>query len=425
MTQKKRLKSVTIPVSTFEHVMKQFNQAAEKLNIDPGLLEFLKYPKQSTIVSLPVKMDNGSFKMFTGYRVQHSIIRGPAKGGIRYHPDVTLDEVQALAAWMTWKCAVVNVPFGGGKGGVVCDPATMSQGELERLTRRYTAEIKELLGPESDVPAPDVNTNERTMAWIMDTYSMHAHHTVTSVVTGKPVVMGGSRGRREATGAGVVITIREALKHLKMKPESATAVVQGFGNVGSVSAQYLHKLGVRVTHICDIFGGLHNPDGIDIDALLKYVEENKNVVGFPGAKPFDRDKVLFVDADILVPAALENQITEHNANKVKAKIIAEGANGPVTPEADPILQGKGIFVIPDILCNAGGVTVSYFEWVQDRMGFFWTAEEVNQRLEQFMTNAFYDVLKVALENKVHLRMAAFMVAIQRVVEVVMLRGIYA
>ena len=425
MDSSKRLKSVTIPVSTFESVMKQFDQAAARLKIDPGLLEFLKYPRRSIIFKLPVHMDDGRFKMFTGYRVQHSIVRGPAKGGIRYHPNVSLDEVQALAAWMTWKCAVVNVPFGGGKGGVVCDPGEMSERELERLTRRFTAALSDSIGPEKDVPAPDVNTNEQTMAWIMDTISMHAQHTVTSVVTGKPVIMGGSQGRREATGAGVVITVREALRHMKLEPSQATAAVQGFGNVGSVSALHLHRLGVHVTHVCDVFGGLHNPDGIDITALNEYVARNKKVIGFPGAKEIDKNEILYADVDILVPAALENQITQENAADIKARIIAEGANGPVTPEADPILQKNGVFVIPDILCNAGGVTVSYFEWVQDRMGFFWTLDEVNARLEQFMTNAFHDVLRVALENDVHLRIAAFMVAIQRVADVVMLRGIYA
>ncbi len=425
MAQVKRLKSVTIPISTFENVMKQFDQAAVKLKIDPGLMEFIKYPRKSTIVKLPVRMDDGNFKMFTGYRVQHSIARGPAKGGIRYHPNVDLDEVQALAAWMTWKCAVVNIPFGGGKGGIVCDPGKMSEGELERLTRRYTTALLEVVGPEKDIPAPDVNTNEKTMAWFMDTFSMHAQHTVTSAITGKPVVLGGSLGRREATGAGVVITVREALKHLKMIATKTTAAVQGFGNVGSVAADHLQKLGVKVIYVCDVFGGLYNPDGIDIPALIEYVNKKKKVVGFPDARPFDKNKILYAEVDILVPAALENQITGKNAARVKARIIAEGANGPVTPGADKILEKNNIFVIPDILCNAGGVTVSYFEWVQDRMGFFWTQEEVNNRLEQFMTSAFNDVLQVALKNKVHLRIAAFMVAIQRVVDVVMLRGIYS
>jgi len=425
MAKTKYLKSITIPVSTFENAMKQFDQAASRLHIDKGLLEFIKYPRRSTIVKLPVKMDDGSYQMYTGIRVQHSTVRGPAKGGIRYHPDVSLDEVQALAAWMTWKCAVVNIPFGGGKGGIICDPSKMSEGEVERLTRRYTAGFYDTFGPETDIPAPDVNTNEKTMAWIMDTYSMNAQHTVTSVVTGKPIVMGGSRGRREATGRGVVIAIREALKHLKIEPNKATAAVQGFGNVGSVAALLLFEMGVKVTHICDVFGGIYNPKGIDINALIEYMDKNKRVIGFPGAEPFNSKNILFAKVDIVVPAALENQITGKNAGRVKAKILAEGANGPVTPEADPILKKKKVFVIPDILCNAGGVTVSYFEWVQDRMGYFWSEDEVNTRLERIMVDAFGDVLNVALTNKVDLRMAAFMVAIQRVVEVVQLRGIYA
>lgn len=424
MAKAQKYKSITISVSTFDNCMKQFDLAAKLLHIDKGLLEFLKYPRKSVTVKLPVRMDDGSFKMFTGYRVQHSIVRGPSKGGVRYHPDVDLDEVQALASWMTWKCAIADIPFGGGKGGIICDPRSMSMGELERLTRRYTAACLDIFGPETDIPAPDVNTNEQTMAWIMDTYSMHAQHTVTSVVTGKPVILGGSRGRREATGAGVVINTREALQHLNIDPTSATAAVQGFGNVGSVTAKHLVKLGVKVTHVCDVYGGLYNKNGIDIDALIKYVEKKKKIVGFKGAKPLNKNKLLFTKVDILVPAALENQITGKNAHRVIAKIVAEGANGPVTPEADVILQKNNVFVIPDILCNSGGVTVSYFEWVQDRTGFFWPEAEVNMRLEQFMTNSFKNVLDVALENKVHLRVAAFMLAIQKVVEVVNLRGIY-
>ncbi|MCK5406571.1 MAG: Glu/Leu/Phe/Val dehydrogenase, partial [Candidatus Krumholzibacteria bacterium] len=389
------------------------------------LLEYLKYPRRSTIVKLPVKMDDGRFQMFTGYRVQHSVVRGPAKGGVRFHPDVTLDEVQALASWMTWKSAVVDIPFGGGKGGIECNPSKMSEGELERLTRRYTASLMDLFGPEKDIPAPDINTNEKTMAWMMDTYSMNVQHTETAVVTGKPVVLGGSHGRREATGRGVVITIQEAMKHLGISPERSTAAVQGFGNVGSVTAHHLHQLGVKVTHVCDVFGGLYNPKGINIDSLLEHVEKSGMVVDFPEAEPFDKDEILYAAVDILVPAALENQILEDNAHKVKARIIAEGANGPVVPEADPILADNGSVVIPDILCNAGGVTVSYFEWVQDRIGYFWPESDVYERLERFMTKAFHDVLDVSIENKVSPRIAAFMVAIQRVVEVLKLRGIYA
>ncbi len=425
MLDKKQLKSDTIPISTFENVMKQFDQAASQLHLDQGLLEYLKYPRRSTIVKLPVKMDDGRFQMFTGYRVQHSVVRGPAKGGVRFHPDVTLDEVQALASWMTWKSAVVDIPFGGGKGGIECNPSKMSEGELERLTRRYTASLMDLFGPEKDIPAPDINTNEKTMAWMMDTYSMNVQHTETAVVTGKPVVLGGSHGRREATGRGVVITIQEAMKHLGISPERSTAAVQGFGNVGSVTAHHLHQLGVKVTHVCDVFGGLYNPKGINIDSLLEHVGKSGMVVDFPEAEPFDKDEILYAAVDVLVPAALENQILEDNAHKVKARIIAEGANGPVVPEADPILADNGSVVIPDILCNAGGVTVSYFEWVQDRIGYFWPESDVYERLERFMTKAFHDVLDVSIENKVSPRIAAFMVAIQRVVEVLKLRGIYA
>jgi len=425
MAKKNSLKSVTIPVSTFENVMKQFDQAAGKLNIEAGLLEFIKYPRRSTIVKLPVKMDDGNFQMFTGYRVQHSIVRGPGKGGIRYHPDVTLDEVQALAAWMTWKCAVVEIPFGGAKGGIQCDPTMMTENEIERLTRRYTAALFDVLGPEKDIPAPDVNTNEKTMAWIMDTFSMNAKYTETAVVTGKPIAIGGSRGRREATGRGVVITAREAMKHLGIDPAKTTAAVQGFGNVGSVAASFLQDMGVKVTHVCDVYGGLHNRHGIDIKALITHVEKEGRVVGFPEAEEYDASEILYEDVGVLVPAALENQITAENAPAVKARIVAEGANGPVTPEADPILQANNVFVIPDILCNSGGVTVSYFEWVQDRIGYFWTEEDVNSRLEMFATRAFNNVLSMALENKVHLRMAAFMLAIQRVVDVLRYRGIYA
>ena len=419
------LKSDDIPISTFENVMKQFDQAANQLRLDQSLLEFLKYPRRSTIVKLPVKMDDGSFQMFTGYRVQHSVVRGPAKGGVRFHPDVTLDEVQALASWMTWKCAVVEIPFGGGKGGIECDPSKMSQGEIERLTRRYTASLMDLFGPEKDIPAPDVNTNEQTMAWMMDTYSMNHQYTETAMVTGKPVILGGSKGRREATGRGVVITIREAMKHLNISPDSATAAVQGFGNVGSVAAQFLHEMGVKVTHVSDVFGGLYNANGIPIPALIEYVAKNRAITDFPEAEAFDKDEPLYADVDVLVPAALENQILASNAPRVRARIVAEGANGPVVPEADPILADNGTVVIPDILCNAGGVTVSYFEWVQDRIGYFWPEKEVNTRLERFMNRAFHGVLEISLEHNVSPRIAAFMVAIQRVVDVLKLRGIYA
>ncbi len=418
-------KDISMPISVFGNVMKQFDAAAKKLNLDRSLREFMKAPRRSTIVNLPVQMDNGAYKMFTAYRVQHSIARGPAKGGIRYHPDVTLDEVQALASWMTWKCAVVNIPFGGGKGGVVCDPHEMSSGELERLTRRYVADMMHLFGPDLDVPAPDVGTGPQVMGWFMDTYSMREGHAVPGVVTGKPISLSGSRGRLEATGRGVMISSREAAKHLKLHLNGATASVQGFGNVGSVSAKLLHDLGVKFVYVSDVNGAIHDPDGIDIHELIAYVEKKKTVVGFPGVKKVKPEDVLFADVDILIPAALENQITDKNARKVKCKILAEGANGPTTPEADAILEKKGVLVIPDILCNAGGVTVSYFEWVQNRIGYFWMEEEVNRRLEEKMVSAFDDVLKMSLEHRVSMRIAAFMVAITRVLEVIQLRGIYA
>ncbi len=418
-------KDISIPISVFGNVMKQFDAAAKKLKLDPSLREFMKVPRRSTIVNLPVQMDNGSFRIFTAYRVQHSIARGPAKGGIRYHPDVTLDEVQALASWMTFKCAVVNIPFGGGKGGIVCDPHKLSQGELERLTRRYVADMMHLFGPDRDVPAPDLGTGPQVMGWFMDTFSMREGHSVPGVVTGKPINLSGSRGRAEATGRGVMISTREAAKHLKLHLNGATAAVQGFGNVGSVTAKLLHDLGVKFVYISDVNGAIHDSDGIDVHKLIAYVEKKKTVVGFPGVKKAKPDDVLFADVDILIPAALENQITDRNARKVNCRILAEGANGPTTPEADVILEKKGILVIPDILCNAGGVTVSYFEWVQNRIGYFWSEEEVNRRLEEKMVAAFGDVLEMSLQHKASMRIAAFMLAISRVLEVVQLRGIYA
>lgn len=418
-------RDTTIPISVFGNVMKQFDEAARKLNLDPSLCEFIKVPRRSTIANLPVQMDDGTFRMFTAYRVQHSIARGPSKGGIRYHPGVTLDEVQALAAWMTWKSAVVNIPFGGGKGGIICDPQKLSEGELERLTRRYAADMIDLFGPDNDVPAPDVGTGPRVMGWFMDTYSMKGSHLVPGVVTGKPIVLGGSLGRSEATGRGVMLTTREAASHLKLDLSKATASVQGFGNVGSISAKLLHQLGVKFQYVSDVNGAIHNPNGIDIPKLIDHVTRKKTIIGFPGAKQISSDEVLYARVDILIPAALENQITARNAAKINCRIIAEGANGPVTPEADKILEKKKILVIPDILCNAGGVTVSYFEWVQNRIGYFWTEEEVNRRLEEKLVPAFQDVLQMALKNKTSLRIGAFMLAITRVAEVVQLRGIYS
>jgi glutamate dehydrogenase (NAD(P)+) len=403
---------------------RQFEEAASRLNLPDGIKEVIKRPRRATIVSLPVQMDDGSLKVFTGYRVQHSIVRGPAKGGIRYHPDVSLEEVEALAAWMTWKCAVVNIPFGGGKGGIICDPDKMSKGELERLTRRYAADLSDLFGPESDVPAPDVNTNAQTMAWIVDTYSMHERRTEYAVVTGKPLEVGGSQGRREATGRGVLLCVREVCKHMNLPLAGAKVAVQGFGNVGSVSADLMAKDGAKIVAVSDVTGGVHNPAGLDIPTLLRYAADHRGVQGFPGGQPLTTPIVEY-DCDILVPAALENQITHENAGRVKARIVAEGANGPTIPDADKMLESRGVWVIPDILCNSGGVTVSYFEWVQNRMGFYWPEAEVNARLEQYMVQATKDVLGKATEHGVSLRVAAFMVAIERVVKVIMLRGLYA
>jgi glutamate dehydrogenase (NAD(P)+) len=409
----------------FEAMMQRFDRAAELLDLEPGLYKVLRHPEKQVIVSCPVMMDSGEVEVFTGYRVLYNTSRGPAKGGIRFDMQVNLEEVKALAAWMTWKCAVVNLPFGGAKGGVICDPSKLSVGELERLTRRYTSGIVATLGPDSDVPAPDVNTNERVMAWIMDTYSMRMGHTVTAVVTGKPVEMGGSLGRREATGRGCMIVTKEALKHLGMPMKGTTVAVQGFGNVGSVTAQLLANEGCKIVAISDKTGGYHNPAGIDIAAALAHVKKTKHLEGYSGATPISNDDLLTLDVDVLVPAALENVITSKNAGKIRAKIICEGANGPTTAGADNILEEKGVFVIPDILANAGGVTVSYFEWVQDRGGYFWSEDVVNQRLTDIMTNSFADVLKLSQQHKVNMRTAAYMVSISRVATVHRLRGIYA
>ena len=370
-------------------------------------------------------MDDGRIEVFTGYRVQHSNARGPCKGGIRYAPDVSLDEVRALASWMTWKCAVVNIPFGGAKGGVICDPKAMSQGELERMTRRYTASLIEFIGPEKDVPAPDMNTNEQTMAWIMDTYSMHMGQTVTGVVTGKPVNIGGSRGRREATGRGICIVTGQALKHLNMVPEETTVIVQGFGNVGSNAALLLWEKGYKVIGIGEFDGALFNPDGIDISELMEWKARKGTIHGFAGAQPADKDELILRPCDVLIPAATENVITSKNAERIQARILVEGANGPTTVKADNILEAKGVFVVPDILANAGGVTTSYFEWVQDRMGYFWTEDEVNQRLERIMVDSFNDVLHYAVAHGVNNRIAAYMLAIDRVAYTTKQRGMYA
>ncbi len=409
----------------FEAMMSRFDRAAELLDLEPGLYKVLRKPEKQLIVSCPVMMDNGEIEVFTGIRVLYNTSRGPAKGGIRFDTQVTLDEVTALAAWMTWKCAVVNVPFGGAKGGVICDPLKMSAGELERLTRRYTSGIMQLLGPDSDVPAPDVNTNERVMAWIMDTYSMQMRHTVTAVVTGKPIEMGGSLGRREATGRGCMFVVKEALAHLGMSVKGTTVAVQGFGNVGSVSAQLLAREGCKIVAIGDRSGAIYNPAGIDIDDAIAYVKKHKVLEGYGKGEKISNDDLLTLDVDVLVPAALENVITTKNAPKIRAKIICEGANGPTTAAADAILDEKGIFVIPDILANAGGVTVSYFEWVQDRGGYFWSEDTVNERLRDLMVKSFRDVLELSKQHKVNMRTAAYMLSISRVATVHRLRGIYA
>ena len=409
----------------FEAMMSRFDRAAQLLDLEPGLYKVLRHAEKQITISVPVLMDNGELEVFTGYRVLYNTSRGPGKGGIRFDLQVTLDEVKALAAWMTWKCAVVNTPFGGAKGGVICDPTKMSAGELERLTRRYTAGIINILGPDSDVPAPDVNTNERVMAWVMDTYSMHVGHTTTSVVTGKPVEMGGSLGRREATGRGCMLVTKEALSYLGMKVQGATVAVQGFGNVGSISAQLLAKEGCRVVAVSDRFGGIYNKNGLDIEQCISWARQHGSLEGYPGGDRITNDELLMLDVDVLVPAALENVITTRNAGKVRAKIMCEGANGPTTAAADTVLDEKGIFVIPDILANAGGVTVSYFEWVQDRGGYFWSEETVINRLTDIMVKSFRDVLELSRQHKVNMRTAAYMLAISRVATVHRLRGVYA
>jgi glutamate dehydrogenase (NAD(P)+) len=409
----------------WEQQAARFNLAAEKLKLDEGLWRVLRQPNREIIVHIPVNMDNGQLEVFTGYRVQHSIARGPAKGGVRYAPDVTLDEVRALASWMTWKCAVVNIPFGGAKGGIICDPKNMSRGELERMTRRYTAELIEFIGPEKDVPAPDVNTNEQVMAWMMDTYSMHMRQTVTAVVTGKPLNMGGSRGRREATGRGVMIICDESIKKLGMDRNSTRVIIQGFGNVGSNAALLMHNVGYKIVGIGEWDGGLYNSKGIDIMALWEHRQKEGTIHGFKGAEKRKTEDLLVTECEILIPAATENVITSTNADQVKAKILVEGANGPTTAAADDILQDKHVFVMPDILANAGGVTASYFEWVQDRQGYFWKESVVNEQLEHIMVSSFEDVVRYAETHHVNNRIAAYMLAIDRVAYTIRQRGIYA
>jgi glutamate dehydrogenase (NAD(P)+) len=409
----------------FEAMMSRFDFAAQRLNLDPGLYRVLRAPEKQIIVSVPISRDNGDVDVYTGYRVLYNTSRGPAKGGIRFDTAVTLDEVTALAAWMTWKCAVVNIPFGGAKGGVACDPFQLSNAELERITRRYTSAIIDTLGPDSDVPAPDVNTNERVMAWIMDTYSMHKRHTVTAVVTGKPVEMGGSLGRREATGRGCMLVTREALKRLRMPIEGTRVAIQGFGNVGSVAAQLMEDLGLMVVAVSDKSGGIYNPKGLPIRDVLQHTRQKRFLKDYKEAEHISNEELITLDCDVLVPAAMENVITSHNAKSIKARIICEGANGPTTAGADKILEANGVFVIPDILANAGGVTVSYFEWVQDRGGYFWDEDTVNQRLERIMVESFEEVASMAGRHGINLRIGAYMLAIERVAAVHRLRGMYA
>lgn len=409
----------------FQAMSDRFDRASDILGLEDGVRDVLRAPDREMTVAIPVLMDDGKVKVFTGYRVQHSFLRGPAKGGIRFAPDVHLDEVRALAAWMTWKCSVVNVPFGGGKGGVICDPRTMSQGELERLTRRYTAAIMDILGPDRDVPAPDMNTNEQTMAWIMDTYSMHVRKNTTAVVTGKPLNLGGSRGRTEATGRGVMISCREALKSLGMRPENSRVVVQGAGNVGGIGALLLQREGYKVVSMSDISGAIYNERGLDVPQVLAHVKQHRTLEGYNHAQRLTMAEQLGLPCDILAPCAMENQITSKNVRGIQAKLIVEGANGPTTAEADKVLDERGILVVPDILANAGGVTVSYFEWVQDRMGYFWSEADVNERLAGIMTRSFQDVLHLSKQHRVNMRTAAYMLSISRVATVHRLRGIYA
>ncbi|MGO9275643.1 MAG: Glu/Leu/Phe/Val family dehydrogenase [Terriglobia bacterium] len=412
-------------LSVYESMAARFDVAAAKLGLDEGFLKYLRAPNREIIVHIPIGLDSGKLEVFVGYRVQHSIARGPCKGGVRFSPNVTLDEIRGLAAEMTWKCAVVNIPFGGAKGGVNCDPSKLSQNELERITRRYTAEILDYIGPERDVPAPDMNTNEQTMAWMMDTYSMHMRHTVTACVTGKPIELGGSHGRREATGRGVMIVCDEALARFGWNRPDTRVVVQGFGNVGSQAARLMHESGYKVIGVSDIQGGVFNAHGLDIPALVEYVEEHKSVVGFRGGDAIGNQEILEQPCEMLVPAATESVINSSNASRIRAKVLAEGANSPTTPPADDILFDRGVFVIPDILANAGGVTVSYFEWVQDRQGYFWPEADVNERLKHIMVSAFHDVVQYGEKHGVNNRIAAYMLAIDRVLFTLKQRGIYA
>ena len=410
--------------SAWAVAQQQFDLAAAKLGLEPGIAAVLREPRRQLTVHFPVRMDDGSTRVFEGHRVQHNLGRGPAKGGIRYHQDVNIDEVKALAMWMSWKCAVMDLPYGGGKGGITVDPKQLSQSELERLTRRFTTEIAVIIGPESDIPAPDVNTTSQTMAWMMDTYSMHVGYTVPGVVTGKPIALGGSQGRNEATARGAVFCIREAAKKINLDLKGAKTVVQGYGNAGSIAARLISELGAVVIAVSDSGGGIHNPAGLDLKAVDAHKKKTGSVIGFAGATPVSNQAILEIPCDVLIPAALENQITAENAGRIKTKIVAEAANGPTTPEADEILFKNGTMVIPDILCNAGGVTVSYFEWVQDLNRDFWEEDEVNVRLEKKMVRAFNEVHEMATSQKSHLRLGAYLLSVKRVADAMTVRGIY-
>ena len=415
---------VAASINPWQVAQQQFDLAAERLNLDPGLRRVLREPRRELVVHFPVKMDDGSVQVYTGYRVQHNLGRGPAKGGIRYHQDVSLDEVKALAMWMTWKCAVVGIPYGGGKGGVIVDPKKLSQKELEALTRRFFTEIEVLIGPEKDIPAPDVNTNAQIMAWMMDTYSMHVGYTVPGVVTGKPISLGGSEGRNEATARGTVYCILEAVREIGMDITRAKVSIQGFGNAGSIAARLISDEGATVVAVSDSTGGIYNPDGLDIGRVNGWKKEHGTVQGLPGAQDISNAAVLEVDCDILIPAALENQITARNAGNIKARIVAEAANGPTTPEADQQMFQRGVFMIPDILCNAGGVTVSYFEWVQDLNRDHWSESVVNAKLKEIMVKAFQETLAIAKRDEIDMRTAAYLLAVQRVADATSMRGLY-
>jgi glutamate dehydrogenase (NAD(P)+) len=409
----------------FESMMERFDVAAEMLELERGVYEYLKTPVKQVIVSIPIQMDSGEIEVFEGYRIIHNDALGPSKGGIRYAPDITVDEIKALAAWMTWKCSIANIPFGGAKGGIKCDPSKMTPVELEKITRRFTANMLDIFGPDKDIPAPDMNTNEQIMAWIMDTYSMHVRRTETAVVTGKPLIIGGSLGRREATGRGVMVSTFAAMTKVGLNPKQTTCAVQGFGNVGSVSAKLLSEQGLKIVAVSDVSGGYYNKRGIDVNKAIEWVQKHRTLEGSEIGDVVSNEELLELEVDILVPAAKEDQITANNASKIKAKIIVEGANGPTVAKADPILEDKGILVVPDILANSGGVTVSYFEWVQDRQGFFWTLDRVNRRLERMMHDAFTNVFQSAEKYKVSMRLGAYILAIDKVAKTLKVRGIYA